>query len=321
MLQQTQVDTVKPYYERFLRRFPTIETLARARLDTVLKCWEGLGYYGRARHMHAAARRIMSEHQGRFPPDMDTLLSLPGIGRYTAGAMASIAWAQRTPVLDGNVTRVLCRVFRMVDDPGTSARQHQLWDLAAGLLPSRRPGVFNQALMELGALVCKREDPLCPKCPLRALCQAHRYDLQALIPLRKPAKSLPHYTVVVGAIWHKDRILIDRRPPQGLLGGLWEFPGGKRRSGESLQAALLREVGEELNIRIAVRGQLVKVRHAYSHFRITLHAFECRYISGTPTPRVCTAVKWIKPQHLRRYAFPGANLKIIRVLAGPAIHP
>jgi A/G-specific adenine glycosylase len=317
MLQQTQVDTVKPYYERFLKRFPDIGTLARARLDTVLKCWEGLGYYGRARHMHAAARLIMKEYHGRFPRNVDTLLSLPGIGRYTAGAIASIAFAQRTPVLDGNVTRVLCRVFRMVDDPRTVGMQQQLWDLGARLLPSRRPGVFNQALMELGALVCKRDNPLCPTCPLCALCQANRYGLQALIPLRRPAKSLPHYTVVVGVIRHQGRILIDRRRLQGLLGGLWEFPGGKRKSGESLKDALLREVREELGIHIAVDRRLVKVRHDYSHFRITLYAFECRYISGTPTPHACAAVKWIKPQHLQRYAFPGANQKIIQALAGP----
>ena len=314
MLQQTQVATAGPYFERFMQRFPTVEKLARARLDSVLKHWEGLGYYSRARNMHKAAKVIVTQYGGNLPADLEKLLSLPGIGPYTAGAVASIAFGRRAPVVDGNVIRVLCRCFRIQANPRETAVQKDLWSLAERLLPPSRPGDFNQALMELGSEICLPRSPRCDACPLHPVCQAHRHGDETAYPVRSARRKIPHYTVVVGVIFRADRILIDKRKPKGLLGGLWEFPGGKKERGETLEEALQREVGEELSIRIRVTRLLVTVDHAYSHFRIRLHAFVCDYVSGTPRCGSCTDLKWVRPADLDRYAFPAANVKIIRAL-------
>jgi A/G-specific adenine glycosylase len=314
MLQQTQVATAGPYYERFVRRFPTVEKLARARLDTVLKQWEGLGYYSRARNLHRAAQEIVARFGGHLPTTKDDLLTLPGVGAYTAGAVASIAFGRREPVVDGNVIRVLCRLCRIQDDPKKSAVRKEIWALAEQLLPAARPGDFNQALMELGSEICLPRNPRCDTCPLRAMCQARLHGDQAKLPVRSPKKKIPHYTVVVGVIRKQGHILIDKRKPEGLLGGLWEFPGGKQERGETLEAALQREIREELGIQIRIEGKLATVDHAYSHFRIRLHAFECTHVSGKPRCGSCTDIKWVHPADLDRYAFPAANTKIIRAL-------
>jgi len=314
MLQQTQVATAQPYYERFLHRFPTVQKLARARLDTVLKLWEGLGYYSRARHLHQAAKTIVARHGGHVPRDMDALLALPGIGAYTAGAIASIAFGHREPVLDGNVMRVFCRLFRIRENPRQSAIQKELWLLARRLLPAKRAGDFNEALMELGAELCQPQDPRCGACPLSRICRARRHGEQRRLPLRAKKKAIPRHVIVVGIIYRRGRILIDKRKPEGLLGGLWEFPGGKQESGENLERALQREVREEIGIRIRVTRPVVTLDHAYSHFRIRLHAFECAYVSGTPRCLGCDDLKWVWPSDLNRYAFPAANGKIIEAL-------
>jgi len=314
MLQQTQVATVGPYYERFMRRFPTVEKLARARLDSVLKQWEGLGYYSRARNMHRAAQEIIKRFGGRLPDTKEQLLTLPGIGAYTAGAVASIAFGRREPLVDGNVIRVLCRLFRIQEDPRKNAVQKDIWALAEKLLPKSRVGDFNQALMELGSEVCLPRSPRCEACPLNRQCQARLHGDETELPIRSPKKKIPCHTVVVGVIRKQGRILIDKRKPEGLLGGLWEFPGGKQERGETLEAALLREIREELGIQIQIEHRLATVDHAYSHFRIRLHAFECTYVSGTPRCGSCTALKWVRPAELDRYAFPAANTKIIQVL-------
>jgi A/G-specific adenine glycosylase len=314
MLQQTRVPTVLPYYERFLRRFPTVESLARARLDTILKLWEGLGYYSRARNLHQAAKEVVKRFDGQFPQTAAELLTLPGIGRYTAGAIASSAFAERAPIVDGNIERVLCRVFRVHGNPKETAVQKVLWSIADDLVPANKPGLFNQALMEIGAEVCTPRNPQCEDCPLSRACLAKRHGEQLFLPKRSPKKPLPSYTVVVGVI-HKDgRILIDKRKPDGLLGGLWEFPGGKKESGESLEAALHREVREELAITIRLERPLAVVDHTYSHFRVRIHAFECTYVSGEPRCITCAEFRWVRLQDLGRYAFPAANNKIIQVL-------
>ncbi|MBN2131604.1 MAG: A/G-specific adenine glycosylase [Sedimentisphaerales bacterium] len=312
MLQQTRVETVKPYYLRFLKRFPTVEKLARARIDTVLKHWEGLGYYSRARNLHRAAREIVTRYEGRLPATRDELLTLPGIGSYTAGAIASIAFAKREPVVDGNVTRVLCRLFCIRTDPKQAGVQKQLWSLAAALLPRTRTGDHNQALMELGSEICLPRNPRCNECPLVRTCEARRHGQETTLPVKRPKKELPTVIVAVGVIYKEGRVLIDKRKPDGLLGGLWEFPGGKQEPGESLQAALHREVREELGIRIEVKRSLMVVHHAYSHFRVRLHVFECTFLSGKPRCRSCTAFKWVLPNELHRYAFPAANHRIIQ---------
>ncbi len=314
MLQQTRVPAAVPYYERFVRRFPTVHTLAKAPLDSVLKLWEGLGYYSRARNLHRAAREVITRFGGQIPETRAELLSLPGIGAYTAGAISSIAFGRREPLVDGNVTRVLCRVFRVRRNPKEAAVQKKLWSLAEELLPSARPGDFNQALMELGSEVCLPRNPLCDICPLRKVCLARLHGEQARLPVRPRTKPIPCHTVVVGVIERNGRVLIDKRRSEGLLGGLWEFPGGKKRSGESLEETLHREVLEEIGIRIRVGGPVATIDHAYSHFRVRLHAFRCTYASGTPQCFGCDAVKWVRPGDLRRYAFPAANKKIIQIL-------
>jgi A/G-specific adenine glycosylase len=314
MLQQTQVRTVVPYYERFLNRFPTVEHLARARLDTVLKLWEGLGYYSRARNLHAAAKEIVARFGGRVPRSVEELLSLPGIGRYTAGAIANNAFAKPVPIVDGNIERVLCRVFHIRGYPKEAAVRKRLWSIAADLVPAREPGLFNQALMEIGAEVCTPRNPHCDGCPLNRLCEARRHNDQLSLPQRRSRKQLPSHTVAVGVICRDARILIDKRKPEGLLGGLWEFPGGKIKPGESLKAALRREVREEVGITVRVNRLLAVVDHTYSHLRVRIHAFQCDYISGEPRCIACADLKWVRPQDLRRYAFPAANNRIIEVV-------
>jgi A/G-specific adenine glycosylase len=314
MLQQTQVETVKPYFRRFLRRFPSVRALAEAPADAVMKAWEGLGYYARARNLHRAAKIISSDFSGRLPESPDDLMKLPGIGRSTAGAISSIAFDRAEPVLDGNVARVLCRVFRVRRNPRESRTREELWDIAQRLLPTDRPGDFNQALMDLGATVCVPRNPRCGVCPLATLCLARAHGKQDKLPIKTKRKPTPHYDVAVGIIRRGKRLLIDRRKPEGLLGGLWEFPGGKRKENESLERCLTREVREELGIRVKVVRPLMSVPHTYTHFRITLHVYECRYLSGRPRAIGCAECRWVKPDELHHYAFPSANRKVIAAL-------
>ncbi|HDQ45788.1 MAG TPA: A/G-specific adenine glycosylase, partial [bacterium] len=280
MLQQTRVATAVEYFNRFIRSFPTVRDLAAAESHDVMKVWEGLGYYARARNLHRAAKEIVQRFGGCIPDRAEDLLSLPGIGRYTTGAILSIAFGRPAPVLDGNVIRVLSRFFQITDNVDRSATQKRLWALAESLLPRTRIRDFNEAMMELGALVCTPKRPGCDSCPLSDLCTARRIGIQASLPVKTPKKPLPHLDVTAGVIWKEGRFLITLRPPRGLLGGLWEFPGGKREAGETLEACLSREIHEELGIEVSVGRRLISVEHAYTHFRITLHVFECRFVSG-----------------------------------------
>ncbi len=314
MLQQTQVATVIPYYERFLARFPTLPDLAAAPLDDVLEVWAGLGYYARARNLHAAAREVVDKYGGEVPADREALLRLPGIGRYTVGAILSIAFGQDAPVLDGNVRRVLCRLFAVQENPRQPATAAYLWDLAAKLLPPGRAGRFNEAFMDLGATICTPHHPRCSECPLSDLCQAQRLGLQDQIPAPAPRRAIPHYDVTAGVIWQQDRFLIAQRPPDRLLGGLWEFPGGKCEPGESLEDCLKREIREELGVEIEVIAPLTVVRHAYTHFRITLHAFQCHLVSGQPRALGCPAWRWVRLEDLDGFAFPVTDRRIIAAL-------
>lgn len=314
MLQQTRVATVESYYKRFLKRFPTVESLAKAPLNRVLKAWEGLGYYARARHLHQAAQIIASQHHGTLPKSVDRLLELPGIGPYTAGAVASIAFGQAASVLDGNVRRVLSRIFSVTENPRLRHVEKQLEHVLKRLLPHGQAGAFNQALMELGAIVCLPKVPRCAICPIAALCHAKRLGIQNELPVATPRRALPHHEVAVGLIWKDGKLLIAQRPLHGLLGGLWEFPGGKRRPRETLEACLKREVQEELAITIDVRHRLTTVQHGYSHFRVTLHAFECDWKRGNPKALGSRDWAWVGVHQLTRYAFPKANQRIIQAL-------
>jgi A/G-specific adenine glycosylase len=325
MLQQTQVTTVIPYYERFLRRFPRLADLAAASLDEVLKAWEGLGYYARARHLHAAARRVMADYGGQLPSSYASLRRLPGLGDYTAGALASIAFGERVPAVDGNVKRVLARLFA-VSHPvngGTAARR--LRAIAAELTPPDRPGDFNQALMELGATLCLPAAPRCLLCPIQAECAGLAQGIQESLPVKSPRRKLPYYDVTAAVIRRDDGcLLIAQRKPEAMLGGLWEFPGGKCQPGEMLPDCLRREISEELGVEIEVGRQLTTIRHGYTHFRISLHVFECRHLRGEPQALDCADWRWVEPDRLTDFAFPVTDQKIIRTIAAspaPAVLP
>lgn len=277
MLQQTQVATVIPYYQRFLGAFPTVHSLAAAPLERVLALWAGLGYYARARNLHAAAIQVVTRHGGKFPDTVAGLLSLPGIGRYTAGAIASIAFDRRAPIVDGNVARVLARLFLIRTPIKTPATQKRLWSLAESLLPARACGDFNQALMELGATVCTPGSPRCESCPLQRTCAARAANIVGQIPRRARPPALRRMHVVVAALHDADRYLFERRPDNGLWGGLWQWPTIERGDEES-DATLLKS--------LARRHALRRVKHAaapdaivirtLSHRRVRFSIYRCR---------------------------------------------
>jgi A/G-specific adenine glycosylase len=320
MLQQTRVDTVLAYYDRFLARFPTVEALAAASLNDVLKAWEGLGYYARARNLHAAARHLVEKLNGQLPATPEALLLLPGIGRYTAAAIASIAFSQDAMALDGNLRRVLCRLFAIDDDPGRPNTQRALEGLARSLLPAGRAGDLNQALMDLGATICTPTTPRCLLCPLRGVCLAQQEGIQNALPIRATRTSRPHRDVTAGIIWDGNgQLLITQRPLDGMLGGLWEFPGGKRRPGEGLPDCLEREINEELAIEIEIGSLLCTIEHAFTHFYMTLYAFDCQWLSGKPQCLGCTDLRWVTLDELDAFAFPVADQKIIGFLRQQAL--
>lgn len=315
MLQQTQVGTVIPYFEKFVARFPDLRSLAGAPMDDLLKVWEGLGYYARARNMHRAAQKVMAEFGGEFPRDLRQLQSLPGIGKYTAGAIASFAFGASAPVLDGNITRVLTRLLDVTEDITLPETRRHLWKIAEDMLPDKNAAVWNEGLMELGRLVCIPANPECGACPLTRYCVAYKRAVQNDRPVRTQRNRLPHHDVAAGVIRDKKgQILIAQRLPHGLLGGLWEFPGGKREPGESLEACLRREIMEELAVRVRVGQKIAAIRHSYTHFKITLHVFECRFLSGKPVPIGCAQFIWTSVDRLDSYAFPRTNRRVIHML-------
>ncbi len=322
MLQQTQITTVIPYYTRWMRRFPDVGTLASAPLADVLKMWEGLGYYSRGRNLHAAAQMVMAEFDGHIPTTAAELMRLKGIGRYTAGAIASIAFDHPEPVLDGNVIRVLSRLINLAADVTKNETKKQLWQLAADLVPQKRPGDYNQALMELGQTICLPANPKCLLCPLIDQCVARQSGTQHERPVRPLRKRTPHYDVVAGIIWQTGEraatapLLIAQRPLNGLLGGLWEFPGGKQENGETYPQTLKREIKEELAIDIHVQqdGYLTSIKHAYTHFRITLHAYQATYNSGNIQHIGVADHAWVTLADLDNYAFAVTDRKIINAL-------
>ncbi len=316
MLQQTQVNTVKAYYAKFLTLFPTIQDLAQAPLEAVMKAWEGLGYYARCRNLHKTAQIITEQYQGRFPETLEAVEALPGIGRSTAGAILTFAYGQRHPLLDGNVKRVLSRIFKIEEDPALTAVQKTMWVASEALLEEADDSyAFNQGIMELGATVCLPQAPRCLLCPVQPFCEAYAFGMQQELPVKAKRKPVPHYDIAVGVIWNKEnQVLIQQRPAEGLLGGLWEFPGGKQEPDETLETTVQREIAEELGIDIVVCEKIETVKHAYTHFKITLHAYRCVYQSGEPHPRAATAWKWVPVSELPQYAFPKANKTVLEGL-------
>ena len=314
MLQQTQVVTVIPYFDRFIRRFPSFQVLAAAELQEVLKLWEGLGYYSRARNLHRAARMIMEEYGGTPPATAGELRQLPGIGPYTAAAIASIAFGEPVPSVDGNVLRVCSRLWGIA----TPMRDKALADdVRARLVPLIRtvnPSHFNQAMMETGALICKPRNPHCDQCLLSRHCVAFKTNRTDELPVVEKTVKGPHYRIATGVIWKGKRILIARRRDDQMLGGLWEFPGGKRLKGEKLEQTAAREILEETGLKVRVWAPYATVKHAYSHFQITLTAYRCDWLSGRAHPKASVELKWILPAELSEYPMPRANRRIAEAI-------
>lgn len=320
MLQQTQVKTVLPYYQRWLERFPIIQSLAESEQQAVLMLWQGLGYYARARNLHKAAQKVMSDYGGQFPTQIEEVLKLPGIGRTTAGGILSSAFHQALPILDGNVKRVLARLVGLLIP--TKYALSFLWQGSEILLDPNDPKAFNQALMDLGATVCTPKQPTCLLCPWSNVCQAHHLNLQSVIPMSETREPIPHKLIGVAVIWNEQgQILIDKRPQSGLLGGLWEFPGGKLEPNETLAQCVVREIQEELGIEIEVLEHFMTLDHAYTHFKVTLSVHHCRHVSGEPQPIECDEVKWVTLDELDQYPFPTANQKIIAALRENGMPP
>jgi A/G-specific adenine glycosylase len=312
MLQQTQVATVLPYFDRFLKRFPDVESLAAAELRDVLAAWSGLGYYRRARALHRAARRIVEENRGRFPATLEEWLDLPGVGRYTAGAVLSIAFNQRHPILDGNVARVLSRVFLVRGDPRQNPARKELWGLAESLLPRRSVSDFNQALMELGALVCTPRKPRCLVCPWLTPCGARGEGLQEVLPEIKARQALVPVTLTVGVVRRVGAILLFRRSEEELMRDLWELPGGVCGEGEAPPEALVREARARYGLEIEPGPKLTEVRHHIMNRKIRLFAFQASLERAPPSKGPEWA--WVEPTEAGRYPLSSMTLKVLRAV-------
>ena len=315
MLQQTRVETVIPYFERWMQRFPTIQALAEASQQEVLQTWEGLGYYSRARNLHKAAQKLVTEYGGALPQSRQELEKLPGIGRYTAGAIASMAFGQDEAALDGNIRRVLSRLFAMRLPARSPQGEKRLWGLAEENLPPGRAGDFNQALMDLGTAICTPQRPACLVCPLAELCQARAEGIQEELPVLEVKTPVPHITVTAAIIQLDGKVLLARRPSHGLLGGMWEFPGGKQEPGEDLPEALRREIREELAAEILVGEPFGIYNHAYTHFKVTLHAFLCKLAGDAcPTPLEASEIRWVTLPELGDFPMGKIDRQIARRL-------
>jgi len=301
MLQQTRVETVLPYFQRWMLLFPSISALAAANEQEVLKAWEGLGYYSRARSLHKAAQLMAERYGGSLPSDPTLLLKLPGIGPYTAAAIASIAFGLDEAVVDGNVKRVLARVLDYRAPVNTPAAEKELRTIARSLLPEGKAGDYNQALMDLGATVCTPRSPACSRCPVTSLCAAFQDHLQEQLPVVSEKPAIPHYRVTAAILRRGGRVLIAHRPDNGLLGGMWEFPGGKLEPGETDAAALVRELQEELGITVTVGEQLGTYRHVYTHFRVTLHAYYTSADGQEPQALEASELRWVSLDELEDF--------------------
>ena len=310
MLQQTRVETVIPYFEKWMTLFPAIRDLAEASEQDVLNAWEGLGYYSRARNLHRAAKIVIARYDGELPRDLQLLRELPGIGRYTVGAIASIAFNMDQPTLDGNLRRVFSRLFDVSEPADSPVGEEILWRHAAEHLPKGSAGDYNQALMDLGATICLPKNPRCLLCPLMEICEARANGTQDQRPVLKPKKETPHFTNVAGVILKNELVLLAKRPSKGLLGGMWEFPNGRvdGKPAEELESVL--EAGYGLKVR---GGEaLSTVKHAYTHFRVTVHAFRCVLVASSDE----AALKWVKLEEIDDYPMGKVDRQIARVLNG-----
>jgi len=328
MLQQTRVEAVIPYFERWMRLFPNIQGLANASEHDVLNAWEGLGYYSRARNLHKAARIVAEQYNGELPRDLDQLRKLPGIGRYTLGAIASIAFGMDVAALDGNIKRVYARLFDISEPVDSTAGEKILWQLADENLPKGRAGDYNQALMDLGATICVPKNPRCLICPVMKLCKARQNGTQDERPVRKPKRDVPHYISAAGVVIERGRVLLAQRPSKGLLAGMWEFPNG-RVDGDPVKGlpnAL--KMGYKLRVKMKHRtspsaplpartpglhrakGLLGIVEHGYSHFSVTVHVFRCELVSLSKE----TNLKWVSLKELDSYPMGKIDRQIAKMI-------
>ncbi len=315
MLQQTQLQVVLPYWQRWMDRLPTLAALAGSDEHDVLLLWQGLGYYARARRLLAGARQLQDQMSALrdWPEDVATWLALPGIGRSTAGSILSSAFNRPFSILDGNVKRVLARLMACERPPARALSQ--FWALSDALLDPARPRDFNQALMDLGATVCTPRNPRCDQCPWQLHCAAYAAGDPAAFPVTDAPRELPFQVIGVGVVRNNDgQVLIDQRLNEGLLGGLWEFPGGKQEPDEPIERTIARELQEELAIEAEVGEELITLEHAYSHKRLRFVVHLCRWISGEPQPLASQQVRWVEPTELGDYPFPAANARIIAAL-------
>ena len=310
MLQQTQLAVVLPYWQRWMAAFPTVETLAAASLEQVRLQWQGLGYYSRARRLHQAAQLLVGQP---WPRTLEGWMALPGIGRTTAGSILSSAFNRPLSILDGNVKRVLARLQA---HPRPPARDQVLfWNWSEALLDPARPRDVNQALMDLGATLCTPRHPSCDRCPWQSDCAAYAAGDPSRWPMTDASKPLPFQVIGVGMVINAaGEVLIDQRLEEGLLGGMWEFPGGKQEPGESVEDCIERELQEEVGIAVRVREELITVDHAYSHKKLRFVVHLCEWVSGVPQPLASQQVRWVKLSDLKDFAFPSANARMIEAL-------
>jgi A/G-specific adenine glycosylase len=306
MLQQTQVATVVPYYQRFLKSFPTVRQLAKADLSKVLKVWEGLGYYSRARNLHRASQIVLNHFHGILPNNLKDLFSLPGIGRSTAGAILSFAFQKEAPILDGNAKRVLSRLFAISGNPKETEKL--LWKFSESLIPRGYSNPFNQGLMDLGSVICKSKDPHCPRCPLRNLCQGYLWGKPETYPPRPVKKTIPHITAVSAVIQKYQKVLLRRRPEEGLLGGLWEFPNWKREDEKRLRLSLRNHVRKEMGLNVRVEEPIGTFRQTFSHFKLTLHVYNCKLENGMEGGR------WVPIRKLHLFPMSRIHRRIAKMI-------
>lgn len=315
MLQQTRVDTVIDYYNRWMKKFPSWIALARAPQGDVLKMWEGLGYYSRARNLHKASKIITEEYNGRVPQTAAELRAFPGIGNYTAAAIASLAFSEDAAVVDGNVIRVLSRLFAYGGDTKSTAGKKKMQAWADELLVKGRAGEYNESMMELGALVCLPVVPKCADCPLQSVCTAFKKGLPDKYPVVPKKKKIPHLTVGAAVtVNSKGEVLIAQRLEGDMLGGLWEFPGGKQEPDETIEECIARELKEELGINTEIGDFLMTVKHTYSHFKMTMHVYYTKIRSGRPRSIHCADFRWVKIPNLGEFAYSKADLQVVERL-------
>ena len=314
MLQQTKVDQVIPFYNKWMNHFPTLSSLSKASQDEILKLWEGLGYYSRARNIYKSSRIIDEKYNGIFPSNPSEIESLPGIGPYTKAAICSIAFNLNYAVLDGNVMRVLSRIYLYDKDISLSSSKKDLQKIADRILPEGNASNFNESIMELGALICTPKKTDCIRCPIKKSCLAYKESVVLKYPFKAPKKKIPEITVGAAVIIYKNKILISQRRPGQMLEGLWEFPGGKKEDQESIQECIKREIKEELDIDIIIDKHLVTVNHLYSHFKMKMHTYFVKIKKGMPKSMEGQNFEWISLRDIRNRPFSKADLKVIDAL-------